>query len=211
MSESTAAGAGFAVDADGWLSGARRVPSPHADERPPGTEVSLVVIHGVSLPAGDFGGGWVEAFFAGTLDAAAHPSFREIAALRVAPHFYISREGALLQFVSTERRAWHAGRSAWRGRDECNDFSVGIELEGTDDRLYAPEQYARLATLVGALRERYPGIGKYGLAGHCDIAPGRKTDPGPAFEWERLLGDLRHAGYNFRRDPTKGPGGEAGT
>ena len=211
MSEATAAGAGLAVDGDGWLRGARRVPSPHADERPSGVEVSLVVIHGVSLPPGEFGGGWVETFFSGALDPAAHPYFREIAALRVAPHFYIPRDGALLQFVSTGRRAWHAGRSAWRGRRECNDFSVGIELEGTDERSYTRAQYARLAPLVAALCERYPGIGEHGLAGHSDIAPGRKTDPGPAFDWERLLGDLRHAGYNFRREPKKSPGGETGT
>jgi len=204
-------GAEMTVDADGWLRGARRVASPHADERPAGTDVSLIVIHGVSLPPGEFGGPWVEAFFSGRLDSTAHPYFLEIASLRVAPHFYITRDGALLQFVSTERRAWHAGRSRWRGRDECNDFAIGIELEGADDTPYTTAQYGRLAEVVKALCERYPAIGEHGLAGHSDIAPGRKTDPGPAFDWQRLVSEMAHAGYNFHCEPIKNPGGDTGT
>jgi len=211
VSNLTMSGAAMTVDAEGWLRGARRVVSPHADERPPGAGVSLIVIHGVSLPPGEFGGPWVEAFFSGRLDIAAHPYFSEIASLRVAPHFYITRDGALLQFVSTERRAWHAGHSRWEGRDECNDFSIGIEMEGTDDTPYTTAQYDRLAGVVAALCEYYPGIGERGLAGHSDIAPGRKTDPGPAFDWERLVSDMAHAGYNFHRTPTKNPDGDTGT
>lgn len=203
-------GSDLSVDAAGWARGVRRVPSPHADERPAGTRVSLIVIHGVSLPPGEFGGSRVEEFFIGRLDSAAHPYFSEIAALRVAPHFYVTREGRVTQFVSTDRRAWHAGRSSWRGRAECNDFSIGIELEGVDEMPYTDAQYAMLAALIGALRRRHPGIGEHGLAGHSDIAPGRKTDPGPAFEWTRLREDLARAGYNFAGKPTKNPGGDTG-
>lgn len=199
------------VSTEGWLSAARHVPSPHADERPPGVPVSLVVVHGVSLPPGEFGGPWVEDLFSGRLDSAAHPYFPEIASLRVAPHLYIPRDGALIQFVSCARRAWHAGRSAWRGREECNDFSIGIELEGADDIPYDAAQYERLVAVIVALRRRYPAIGKHGVAGHSDIAPGRKTDPGPAFDWQRVKKDLAQAGYNFNREPIKNPDGNIET
>jgi len=205
---SALSGSDLAVDAAGWVHGVRRMPSPHADERPGGARVSLIVIHGVSLPPGEFGGAWVEDFFTGRLDCAAHPYFSEIAALRVAPHFYVTREGRLTQFVSTDRRAWHAGRSSWRGQVECNDFSVGIELEGTDETPYADAQYAALAPLIAALLRRYPDIGEHGLAGHGDIAPGRKTDPGPAFDWTRLRGRLARGGYNFAGEPTKNSRGD---
>lgn len=193
------------IDTEGWLQGVRRVPSPHADERPSGTQISLIVIHGVSLPPGEFGGQWVEDFFSGRLDKGTHSYFSEIASLRVAPHLYIPRDGALVQFVSCSRRAWHAGRSRWRGREACNDFSIGIELEGADDIPYAEVQYERLVPLIVALRRRYPAIDEQGVTGHSDIAPGRKTDPGPVFDWRRLANDLAQAGYNFSRESIKNP------
>ena len=198
-----------AVDAKGWLATARRAPSPHADLRPADTPVSLIVIHGISLPPGEFGSSWIEDFFCGRLEVSGHPYFRQIADLRVAPHLLIQRDGSLVQFVSCTHRAWHAGVSQWRGRRNCNDFSVGIELEGTDSLPYTDAQYARLAPVILALRARYPDIDDYAVAGHSDIAPGRKTDPGPAFDWERLGTRLRRAGYNFRREQPAKQGGEA--
>jgi len=181
-----APGAGF--DRRGWLAGARRVRSPNADARPDGTEVTLVVVHGISLPPGRFGGDAILRLFTNRLDPRAHPYFREIAALRVSAHFLIRRDGALVQFVACGDRAWHAGASRWKDRPRCNDFSIGIELEGTDERPYTAKQYARLATLVRRLAARWP-IEE--VAGHSDIAPGRKTDPGPAFDWPRLARLLR--------------------
>lgn len=169
--------------ADGWLSGARIVQSPNFDQRPAGEAISLVVIHAISLPPGEFGGDAIEQFFTNALDAGGHPYYREIQALRVSAHFLIRRDGRLIQFVSTDQRAWHAGVSSWRGRDRCNDFSVGIELEGCDDRPFTRIQYVRLNRLIRALRRAYP-IRE--IAGHSDVAPGRKTDPGPCFDWTRL-------------------------
>ena len=174
-----------AISMAGWHARARRVPSPNADERPAGTGVELIVIHSISLPPGQFGGPHVTQLFTNRLDAAAHPFFAEIAGLRASAHFFISRSGALTQFVSTPRRAWHAGASAWRGRTRCNDFSIGIELEGTGDVHYTVRQYRRLATLARQLCVRHPGI--CGVAGHDEVAPGRKTDPGPAFDWRRFM------------------------
>jgi AmpD protein len=145
--------------------------------------VSLVVVHGISLPPGRFGGDGIERLFTNTLDPHAHPYYATIAHLRVSAHFLVRRDGQVVQFVPCNLRAWHAGASSWRGRERCNDFSVGIELEGTDTRPYAARQYHRLARLVRALRRRYPIAH---LVGHCDVAPGRKTDPGPAFDWKRL-------------------------
>jgi len=170
-------------DPAGWLAGARRVPSPNADERPPGTEVTLLVIHGISLPPGAFGGDAIDRLFTNRLDPALHPAFAAVASLRVSAHFLIRRDGALVQFVPCAMRAWHAGVSRWRDRERCNDFSIGIELEGTDERPYTARQYLRLAALVRRIRRRWPAVE---LAGHSDIAPGRKTDPGPAFDWARL-------------------------
>lgn len=189
----------FEVASSGWVAGARRRSSPHADERPAGAAISLIVLHGVSLPPGEFGGAWVEEFFAGTLDCDAHPYFSGLRELRVAPHLLVRRTGEAIQFVSCLRRAWHAGRSVWRGREECNDFSIGIELEGTDTQPYADAQYAALEALLPALRRAYPGIGAAAVVGHSDIAPGRKTDPGPAFDWRRLPAGLERGGYNLRR------------
>ncbi|MEQ1440670.1 1,6-anhydro-N-acetylmuramyl-L-alanine amidase AmpD [Fontimonas sp. SYSU GA230001] len=174
------------IDAQGWLAGARRVPSPNCDARPDADDISLLVIHGISLPPGRFGGPWIEALFTNRLDAAADPYFAGIAALRVSAHLLIRRDGAVVQFVPFVRRAWHAGVSSFDGRERCNDFSIGIELEGTDERPYTARQYRRLARVIGVLRRHYPRITPQRVVGHSDIAPGRKTDPGPAFDWARL-------------------------
>jgi AmpD protein len=171
------------IDRRGWLEGVRRVRSPNADARPPGTEVTLVVVHGISLPPGRFVGDAIERLFTNRLDPAAHPSFRAIAGLRVSAHVLIRRDGSMVQFVPFTERAWHAGVSRWNGRERCNDFSVGVELEGTDERPYTARQYRRLAALVRRLAVRFPIVD---VAGHSDVAPGRKTDPGPSFDWPRL-------------------------
>jgi AmpD protein len=171
------------LDAAGWLPGARRVESPNQDERPAAEAVRLIVVHAISLPPGEFGGPHVERLFTNALDASAHPCFREIHALRVSAHFLVRRDGEVIQFVSCARRAWHAGVSRWRGRERCNDFSLGIEVEGCDDRAFEPIQYRRLARLIAILRAGHP-IEE--IVGHSDIAPGRKTDPGPHFDWPRL-------------------------
>ena len=165
---------------------ARRVVSPNCNARPAGCVPDLIVLHGISLPPGEYGGGYIEALFTNTLDADAHPYFATIAELEVSAHFLIGRGGELVQFVPTDQRAWHAGLSCWRGREQCNDFSIGIELEGCDDQAYADEQYDALTDLVAALKRQYPTIGGDAIVGHSDIAPGRKTDPGPAFDWSRL-------------------------
>jgi AmpD protein len=178
----------FVLDIAGVCSGARYVPSPHYDERPVDMAVSLVVIHNISLPPGEFGGPWIDDLFLGRLDPGAHPYFEEIAGLRVSSHFLIRRDGELVQYVPTELRAWHAGVSSYMGREKCNDFSVGIELEGADDVPFAEPQYETLEKLLAALAARY---GALDLAGHSDIAPGRKTDPGPWFDWTRLGGDFQ--------------------
>ncbi|MDR1933977.1 MAG: 1,6-anhydro-N-acetylmuramyl-L-alanine amidase AmpD [Candidatus Accumulibacter sp.] len=168
---------------DGWIDGIRHVPSPNCDERPGGQAVSLIVIHAISLPPSRFGGGDIERLFTNTLDPDAHPSFARLRALRVSAHFLICRDGEIVQFVSCERRAWHAGVSVWQGRQACNDFSIGIEIEGCDEIPFEDLQYERLIGLIGCLRARYPVAA---LAGHADIAPQRKTDPGPCFAWSRL-------------------------
>lgn len=172
-----------ALDADGWLAGARRIESPNADARPEGTAIRLVVVHNISLPPDEFGGPGVIELFTNRLDPAAHPYYAQIAELRVSAHFFIRRDGELIQFVSTRMRAWHAGASQWGGCDRCNDFSIGIELEGTDHTPFTDAQYARLAELVAILRQP---LRLEAAAGHSDIAPGRKTDPGPYFDWQRL-------------------------
>jgi len=167
----------------GWIRGVRKVPSPNCDARSPGSSLDLIVVHGISLPPGSFGGPWIDALFINRLDPDAHPYFASIAGLEVSAHVLISRDGALTQYVGFEQRAWHAGASEYRGRAGCNDFSIGIELEGADDVPYEPAQYTTLARLVRALRAEYPSLREAPLVGHCDIAPGRKTDPGPAFDW----------------------------
>ncbi len=173
----------LAVDDAGRVAAARWIASPNFDARPAGVAPSLVVVHGISLPPGVFRGDGVERLFTNTLDTSAHPFYATIAGLRVSSHFFIRRRGGLVQFVSCGERAWHAGVSSWRGRERCNDFSIGIELEGADDVPYAAAQYRRLGALLLALRQRYP---IEAVAGHSDVAPGRKTDPGPAFDWDRL-------------------------
>ena len=165
----------------------RIVDSPNQDERPPGVEISLVVLHAISLPPGQFGGDAIERLFTNRLDPAAHPYFESVAHLRVSSHFLVRRDGALVRFVPVERRAWHAGASSWRGRSGRNDFSLGIELEGADDASFEDAQYAALGALLAQLRAELP---LRAIAGHSEIAPGRKTDPGPRFDWQRLLLDL---------------------
>ena len=172
------------LDIAGLCAGAEWVPSPHYDERPGDEPITLVVIHNISLPPGEFGGPYIDQLFQGRLDPEGHPFFKEIGGLRVSSHFLIRRDGALVQYVPTELRAWHAGISRWKGRERCNDFSIGIELEGADDVPFAEPQYETLRRLLAALHARY---GALDLAGHSDIAPGRKTDPGPWFEWARIL------------------------
>jgi len=174
----------MAVD---WVPGARRVLSPNCDDRPAGAEISLLVLHSISLPRGEYGGDAIERLFTNRLDPAAHASFADLAGLRVSSHFLIRRGGELLQFVPLGARAWHAGASRWRGRERCNDFSVGIELEGVDDGEFEARQYEVLSTLLGKLQELLP---LRDLAAHSDVAPGRKTDPGTRFDWPRLLGTL---------------------
>lgn len=168
---------------DGWFSGARRIESPNHDERPAGRPVSLAVVHAISLPPSMFGSDDITRLFTNSLDPAAHPYFSEIAGLRVSSHFLIRRDGELIQYVSCEKRAWHAGLSCWEGQERCNDFSLGIELEGCDELPFEAVQYEILLNLLDALRTHYP---LSAVAGHSDIAPGRKTDPGPCFEWQRL-------------------------
>jgi AmpD protein len=175
------------LDEAGWLAGARRIPSPNFDARPAGADVTLLVVHGISLPPGVFGGDHVASLFTNCLDNDAHPYFATLRGMRVSAHFFIRRDGTLIQFVPCGQRAWHAGASSWRGRERCNDYSIGVELEGTDTRPYTARQYARLARLVRTLRTRYP---LRHLAGHSDVAPGRKTDPGAHFDWPRLLSAL---------------------
>ena len=174
----------------GVLRPAQQCPSPNQDERPAGTAVDLVVLHGISLPPGEFGGGAIEALFTNTLDWDAHPYFREIRGLKVSAHLLIRRDGHVIQFVPFGRRAWHAGASSFRGRAACNDYSIGIELEGEDTTPYSDAQYRHLAAVIVALRQHYPVLDARRIAGHCDVAPDRKQDPGPAFDWLRLYDDL---------------------
>lgn len=176
----------FKLSANGWLIGATHSPSANYNARPEG-EVSLLVIHNISLPPGEFGTGMVEALFTNQLPIDAHPYFAQLEGLRVSAHFFIERCGQLQQFVSCHDRAWHAGLSEYQNRDNCNDFSIGIELEGTDDRPYTDAQYQTLNALIAVLTEHYPRLNRQRICGHSDIAPSRKTDPGPAFDWQRIL------------------------
>ena len=161
--------------------------SPHCDERPEGEKVSLLVIHNISLPPGEYGGDSIERLFTNCLDPEAHPYFREVCGLKVSAHFLVRRDGSVIQFVPVERRAWHAGISSWRGRERCNDFSVGIELEGTDEAPFEPAQYVSLISLIRHLQSTLP---IRDIAAHSEVAPGRKTDPGAHFDWARLLAGL---------------------
>ena len=160
--------------------------SPNCDARPQGAVPELVVMHGISLPPGEYGGGHVQQFFNNALDANAHPYFAEIANLRVSSHLFIERDGRLTQFVPLNQRAWHAGQSCYQGRQACNDFSIGIELEGSDDDVYSEQQYAVLKPLIDCLQQTYKTLAPKAVVGHSDIAPGRKTDPGAKFDWARI-------------------------
>lgn len=177
----------FRIDDDGWCSGVTRMPSPNFDARAPGTDIRLLVIHNISLPPGKFGGPFIADLFTNRLDCDAHPYFDQLRTMRVSAHFLIRRDGEVMQFVSANDRAWHAGASSFCGQERCNDFSIGIELEGTDFEPFAPIQYEGLAELTHALRSRYPLAD---VAGHEHIAPGRKTDPGPFFDWDHYRKSL---------------------
>lgn len=181
----------FSIDSEGWCEQARKVPSPHHNQRPQADDISLLVVHNISLPPGEFGGPWIDDLFLGCLDPAAHPYFADIHHLRVSAHCLIRRDGELVQYVPFTLRAWHAGVSTFAGREACNDFSVGIELEGTDTLPYTPAQYAVLASVTHALQQRFPAITTERITGHSDIAPGRKSDPGPSFNWSYFLQLLR--------------------
>jgi AmpD protein len=177
--------------ATGWLEGVRRLESPNSDARPAGVGLDLIVVHGISLPPGQFGGPWIDRLFCnGPLPPEVDPFFATLQGLTVSTHVLIDRRGALTQYVPFVRRAWHAGKSSHRGRSACNDFSVGIELEGTDDIPYEAAQYGALAALVLTLRRTYPSLRAAEVVGHSDVAPGRKSDPGTAFDWPKLRGLL---------------------
>ena len=189
----------FAIDPDrGVLDFARQVDSPNCDERPAGITPDLIIVHGISLPPGEFGGPWIDRLFSNDIPVAAHPYFEQIAGLRVSSHVLIRRDGEVVQYVPFHRRAWHAGASSWQGRERCNDFSVGIELEGTDHSPYESAQYAMLARVIAALCRTYPGLSPDRIVGHSDVAPGRKTDPGIAFDWPRLRSLVR---FELEVDP----------
>ena len=170
------------VNAEGIVQGVRYLPSPNCDERPPQGSINLLVIHNISLPPNEYGGEGVMAFFTNRLDPDAHPYYQTIQDLKVSAHFFIRRNGEVVQFVPCSKRAWHAGASNWQGQERCNDFSIGIELEGSDFEPFADAQYEALSALTLALKQAYP---IEGIVGHSDIAPGRKTDPGPCFDWAR--------------------------
>ncbi|AZE71076.1 1,6-anhydro-N-acetylmuramyl-L-alanine amidase [Pseudomonas synxantha] len=180
--------------ASGWCQGIRHCPSPNFNERPEG-EISLLVVHNISLPPAQFATGKVQEFFQNRLNISEHPYFEGIAHLRVSAHFLIERDGIVTQFVSCRERAWHAGVSCFEGREVCNDFSLGIELEGTDELPFTDAQYRSLIDLTRQLLTAYPKITQQRICGHSDIAPGRKTDPGPAFDWTRFLSALQDGGH----------------
>lgn len=175
---------------NGWLCHAKKIPSPNFDERSHSDDISLLVIHNISLPPEQFGGGYIEQFFCNQLDKSAHPYFANICDLTVSSHLLITREGELIQFVPFEKRAWHAGASSFEGREKCNDYSIGIELEGADTIAYTAGQYTALSQVTQKIMQAYPAITKARITGHSDIAPGRKTDPGEAFDWPRYMSRL---------------------
>ncbi len=181
----------FTIDDDGWLHEAQRVESPNWDARPVGVVVDLVVVHNISLPPGQYGGPWIDALFTNRLPCVAHPYFASLEGVRVSAHLLIRRDGSLIQYVSFLGRAWHAGVSCWKGRARCNDFSLGIELEGSDTIAYTEEQYTVLLTTLKSLMATYPDIVPDNIVGHCDVAPDRKTDPGTAFDWVRVRSALQ--------------------
>jgi N-acetyl-anhydromuramoyl-L-alanine amidase len=176
------------MNAQGWLSGVRRVPSPNHDARTPGTSIELLVIHNISLPPNVYSGDAIERFFTNVLDHSEHPYYEQLKGIRVSSHFLVRRDGQVVQFVPCNKRAWHAGVSSWRGRSRCNDFSIGIELEGSDFEPFTERQYSVLARLTRRLKRVYPISD---IVGHSDIAPERKTDPGPFFDWEKYAAQLK--------------------
>ncbi|MFO7604322.1 MAG: 1,6-anhydro-N-acetylmuramyl-L-alanine amidase AmpD [Gammaproteobacteria bacterium] len=178
------------IDQQGWVQGVQHIPSPNADARPEAAQIDLLVIHNISLPPGEFGGPYIEQLFCNQLDPQAHPYFAEIAHLKVSSHVLIRRGGDIVQFVPLSQRAWHAGESHFCGQSCCNDFSIGIELEGTDEQAFTEAQYAALAALSRLIMQHYPAITPERITGHSDIAPGRKTDPGIAFDWVRYRQNL---------------------
>lgn len=177
--------------ATGLVAGARQVPSCNYDERPDGVAPDLIIVHGISVPPGAYGGPWIDRLFTNCLSPHEHPYFGTIADLKVSSHLLVRRDGEVVQYVPLHLRAWHAGASSYQGRSRCNDFSVGIELEGADDEAYEPAQYRVLADLIAVLCAAYPSLSTSRVVGHSDVAPGRKTDPGPAFDWRRLHALLR--------------------
>jgi len=178
----------------GWLDPVRRLPSPNCDQRPADTAIDLLVVHNISLPPGEFGSGCIDALFTNRLDPAAHPAFRALGGCTVSAHLLIDRGGRLTQYVPFHLRAWHAGESCFQQRVRCNDFSIGIELEGCDEVPYEPAQYQRLAEVIRLLQTHYPALNRERIVGHSDIAPQRKTDPGKAFDWAHLSALLTRAG-----------------
>jgi AmpD protein len=177
--------------ATGLLTGARQVLSPHCDARPAGVAPELLVVHGISLPPGEFGGPWIDRLFTGTLPAEVHPYFKEIEGLIASAHALIRRDGQIVQYVPFGERAWHAGKSAYQGRPGCNDFSIGVELEGADGTPYTDAQYEALTALTAALLACYASLSAQAITGHSDVAPGRKTDPWPTFDWPRFRALLK--------------------
>ena len=177
----------MSIASDHWLNGVRRVASPNCDDRPDPEDVSLIILHGISLPPGEFGGGLVEQLFTNRLAVDPAGPMADLEGLRVSSHLLIDRQGLCTQFVPFDQRAWHAGRSAWGGRPGCNDYAIGIELEGTDEQPYAQAQYRRLIPIVRDLLARYPALSPEAIVGHLEVAPERKTDPGPRFDWRQLL------------------------
>ncbi len=175
----------------GLIPEARQVQSPNCDERPPGRELELIIVHGISLPPGEFGGEWIDRMFTNCLDPDAHPYFMEIAEQKVSSHLLIRRDGELVQYVSLWKRAWHAGASCYQGREQCNDFSIGIELEGVDTVAYTDRQYDVLCDTINGLRQAIPSLATAPVVGHSDVAPDRKTDPGPAFDWHRFRARMK--------------------
>lgn len=172
----------------GLISAIKYQPSPNQDKRPDSDDITGIVIHNISLPPGDFGGGWIDDLFLNKLDPNAHPYFENIADVKVSAHLLIRRGGEVIQYVPFQQRAWHAGISSWDGREKCNDFTIGIELEGCDDQTFESLQYQQLASIINALCDTYPKLNHQQIKGHQDISPGRKTDPGPCFDWKILKG-----------------------
>jgi AmpD protein len=198
------------INNEGLVEGVRFIPSPNCDERPAGCAIEILVIHYISLPPGEFGGSGIVDLFTNRLDPAAHPFYAAIAGMKVSAHFLVRRDGGLIQFVPCAKRAWHAGESSWKGRSRCNDYSIGIEMEGCGEAPFTDPQYEELAWLTRALRARYPIAD---IVGHSDVAPGRKSDPGPHFDWARYRGLLkinRQDSFQYPLDPLAGYAKAAG-